>query len=101
MSRCAISQILLSPFEGDFRIVFFQPIYELYNLNIVFDKSSIICHDVAQKRAASTALFLYGFHNCHLHSLQTSLRERVAINLYYTAIYKCEYYAMIFDDLDL
>ena len=47
VGRGAILQILLSPFKGEFRVVFIQPIYKFYNLYVILNKSSIICHAVA------------------------------------------------------
>ena len=61
VGRGAILQILLLPFEGEFRVVFFQPIYKLYNLYVVLNKSSIICHDVAQATVMRQSFFL-----CHI-----------------------------------
>ena len=61
VGRGAILQILLLPFEGEFRVVFIQPIYKLYNLYVILNKSSIICHDVALQRGGSSenSFFLF------------------------------------------
>ena len=57
VGRGAILQILLSPFKGEFGVVFFQPIYKLYNLYVVLNKSSIICHDVALQKSSFDCSF--------------------------------------------
>ena len=64
VGRGAILQILLWGGEGEFRVVFFQPIYKLYNLYVILNKSSIICHDVAlQKSSFDCSFFVWWRHS--------------------------------------